>query len=671
MEYYDNKNKLIEVEKEIGKGGEGTVFLLKNGNILKIYNVSSLSVKKEKKIKALISKKMKYEGICFPKEIIYDKEKEFVGYSMLKADGYEMQKTIFHPVLLKKKFPNWTREDLCDIGINILNKVEYLHSHKIIIGDINPNNILLTEDKNVYFVDTDSYQIDNYPCPVGTTHFTAPEIQGVNFETSLRTINHENFAISTLLFMIFLPGKSPYSFQGGGSIKENILAKNFSYPLGDEDNLSAPKGMWEFIWYELSYDLRSSFFNTFKKGIRFSVTYWINTLTDYKNDLSKGLYQKEIIPSDTSKILKGRTLNMNRRDITEKEADLRIIKTELIVNPNEEKYAVIELSTKAVKLLFANNNTKLKNEGFSFDLFYRDGRKTETGKGLNDKNTMDMVFFNSRVIPVIQQMVRKAEDSDIEVIYSIATAAYRTASNRNEIIETIKNKCGLNVKILSKEEESIATITAFLFSKPSHLLEKFSSANNILMIDQGGGSTEITLYDKNANLKGNYSLNLGTTVMKTILFREATEHTTLDSSLKNATTLIQNRLYTFLKSKNSDFLKNNRIDITLSVGTAITNATNKRGNKRQHGTVLKLDKIKDTMSRIDENLKLKYYYISDLLNDLEANNKSKDTLDNLIVMRVGLVMFVEIMENFNISELIVSGTGLWYGVYFQQLYKLN
>jgi exopolyphosphatase/pppGpp-phosphohydrolase len=155
------------------------------------------------------------------------------------------------------------------------------------------------------------------------------------------------------------------------------------------------------------------------------------------------------------------------------------------------------------------------------------------------------------------------------------------------------------------------------------------------------------------------------------LFREATEHTTLDSSLKNATTLIQNRLNTFLKSKNSDFLKNNTIDITLSVGTAITNATNKKGNKNQHGTILRLERIKDTINRIDENLKLKYYYISDLLNDLEANNKSKDTLDNLIVMRVGLVMFVEIMENFNISELIVSGTGLWYGIYFQQLYKLN
>jgi hypothetical protein len=40
-------------------------------------------------------------------------------------------------------------------------------------------------------------------------------------------------------------------------------------------------------------------------------------------------------------------------------------------------------------------------------------------------------------------------------------------------------------------------------------------------------------------------------------------------------------------------------------------------------------------------------------------------------MRLGLPMFVEIMEGFNLEEIIVSGTGLWYGVYFENLYHLN
>jgi DNA-binding helix-hairpin-helix protein with protein kinase domain len=56
----------------------------------------------------------------------------------------------------------------------ILEKIKLLHENDIIIGDINPFNILIKDDKTVYFVDVDSYQVDNYPCPVGTVHFTAP-----------------------------------------------------------------------------------------------------------------------------------------------------------------------------------------------------------------------------------------------------------------------------------------------------------------------------------------------------------------------------------------------------------------------------------------------------------------------------------------------------------------
>jgi hypothetical protein len=56
--------------------------------------------------------------------------------------------------------------------------------------------------------------------------------------------------------MIFMQAKHHFHFQGGGNMKENIISMNFSYPLGDEDNYLAPQGMWEFIWSELSYEIR-------------------------------------------------------------------------------------------------------------------------------------------------------------------------------------------------------------------------------------------------------------------------------------------------------------------------------------------------------------------------------------------------------------------------------
>lgn len=76
----------------------------------------------------------------------------------------------------------------------------------------------------------------------------------------------------------------------------------------------------------------------------------------------------------------------------------------------------------------------------------------------------------------------------------------------------------------------------------------------------------------------------------------------------------------------------------------------KGGGNIKENILTNLERIKEKLNSIDEELKLKYYYVSDLLTDLEELGESskKNKLDNQIVMRLELIMFVEIMENFNI-----------------------
>jgi hypothetical protein len=85
--------------------------------------------------------------------------------------------------------------------------------------------------------------------------------------------------------------------------------------------------------------------------------------------------------------------------------------------------------------------------------------------------------------------------------------------------------------------------------------------------------------------------------------------------------------------------------------------------------------IKEKIKATDELLKNKYSNILEMLNDLEddagGRDSASDKLDSLLSMRVGLPMFVEIMEKFNIQEVVVSGTGLWYGVYFEHFHNIN
>lgn len=672
---YNKNHKSISLKEEINKGGEGTVYLVDDIAVAKIYHSKSLTVDKEAKIKALLSKKIRFEGICAPLESLYDDKDKFIGYLMPKAEaekGFELQTCIFNPALLKNKLPSWTRLNLVNLSITILEKIKYLHQNGIIIGDINPFNILIKDDKTAFFVDVDSYQVDNFPCPVGTVHFTAPEIQNIeSFSKLIRTEEHEYFAVATLLFMIFLSGKTPYSFQGGGNMKENITSMNFSYPLGDEDNYMAPQGMWEFIWSELSYEVRKAFYTVFKENIRLSIEDWLNILNIYSEDLQQGTYPTAIFPNSTEKIVQGRTINMNRRDIKETDSNVRNGKTVFRPNAKGNNIGILELSTKAVKFLTAEQD-KVKAQGFNFEYFFRQAKKTETGKGLDENNLMDMNYFNGNVLPSIKQMLRHAKDRKVDILYSVATAAYRTALNRDEIISKIREECGINVKILSKKEEALATLTAFAFSKPSHV--NLNSNDKVIMIDQGGGSTEITLF-QGSDLIDSYSLNLGTTVLKTVLFREANKETLLAKALKDSEKFVKDRLRTYYSSKKSSLLNKSRTNFCISVGTAITNATNKKGNAKQHGTRLTLEMIKRKIEETDTFLKSKYTYVADLIEDLEVSgaerNSFHDTLDDNVVMRLGLPMFVEIMEGFYLDEIIVSGTGLWYGVYFENLYNLN
>ena len=150
--------------------------------------------------------------------------------------------------------------------------------------------------------DTDSFQIENFPCPVGTVNFTPTEIQGKNYADFLRTVDQELFAVATMLFMILFPGKPPYSQQGGGSPAENIKSKNFPYryfkEYGKENpevsGKTAPQGTWQFIWANLPNAIREAFFNTFRDDKRTGVDEWTSLLVNYRNRLERGSLPNEL-----------------------------------------------------------------------------------------------------------------------------------------------------------------------------------------------------------------------------------------------------------------------------------------------------------------------------------------------------------------------------------------
>ena len=294
------EGKRIKLLGKIAEGGEGVLYKTNTEFIAKIYLPRSITQRKFEKIKLMMKKRIAYEGICYPVGMLYNTANEFVGILLPRAEGKELQKSLFIKPLLLKNFPNWKKRDTVELCLNILRKISFLNEHNIILGDINPSNILVKSPKEVYFVDTDSYQIEDFPCPVGTINYTAPEIQKKHFSSFLRSRGNEHFAIATLLFMIMLPGKPQYSKKGGEDPAQNIINMDFSYPFEDSSNKKTPEGPWRYIWSHLTYELKKAFYHTFQAGgdystenTRLSATEWIPIFETYLKLLDSGAFGEQ------------------------------------------------------------------------------------------------------------------------------------------------------------------------------------------------------------------------------------------------------------------------------------------------------------------------------------------------------------------------------------------
>ena len=83
------------------------------------------------------------------------------------------------------------------------------------------------------------------------------------------------------------------------------------------------------------------------------------------------------------------------------------------------------------------------------------------------------------------------EREEVDVFHCVATAALRGAKNREEIIDKLKTILDLNVQVLDRDQEAEATFAAYRWYPPYDLTD------NTVLLDQGGGSTEISVFTKN------------------------------------------------------------------------------------------------------------------------------------------------------------------------------
>jgi len=192
-----------------GRGGEGSVYDIVEpasykDYCLKIYVESKQNPQQEEKLKFMVKpenipnlKHDKYR-ICWPTEVIYNEEGNFVGFIMLKA--FPSSELLYKLTASEKvdsslaQNSEWKmleynndyysvlvrRMKLCT---NLAIPIHSIHSlNKYALVDLKPENILVTVDGKVSVIDLDSIQISEngnlmFPCPVATPEYTPPEGQ--------------------------------------------------------------------------------------------------------------------------------------------------------------------------------------------------------------------------------------------------------------------------------------------------------------------------------------------------------------------------------------------------------------------------------------------------------------------------------------------------------------
>jgi len=107
-----------------------------------------------------------------------------------------------------------------------------------------------------------------------------------------------------------------------------------------------------------------------------------------------------------------------------------------------------------------------------------------------------------KVIKTIKSYKLLLDVYDVKHLKACATSAMRDAINADEIIRKVLNETGIQIKVISGQEEA-----SFIYE--NHVAENMATDESYLYIDVGGGSTELTFFS-DGKLIFKESFNIGT-----------------------------------------------------------------------------------------------------------------------------------------------------------------
>lgn len=251
----------VEIAKRLKKGGQGEVFAVVSpvDRVFKkflpdLLDKELVKAKLHARLKVMVSQRppgwreKDHVLVAWPTDVVLQ-DGDFTGFLMPRIDT--SQAVLLHEVANpsdRSKNRSWTKgftwQYLLRTAENLALATDTLHNFGVIVGDFNEQNIFVTQRALVTLVDCDSMQVRDrvsgniFLCEVGQWSFTAPELLGKNFETTVREKPSDLFALAVHIHQLLFAGNRPFDGVWKGVDEQD--------PLSTSRTRRASEGLWTY-----------------------------------------------------------------------------------------------------------------------------------------------------------------------------------------------------------------------------------------------------------------------------------------------------------------------------------------------------------------------------------------------------------------------------------------
>ena len=296
----------------------------------------------------------------------------------------------------------------------------------------------------------------------------------------------------------------------------------------------------------------------------------------------------------------------------------------------------IDLGSNTLRVLLYD--CKTKKALFSYE------KVVKTADGLAKFGTINNDAL-SRIILAIKE-AQKQIDFSSHTIRAVTTEAVRRASNATEILLKIKKETYIDFEIISGEEEARLTLLAV----KNRLNKLHTTEDNFVLVDIGGGSTEIIFHKNNTTVSKSFSVGIVTIAQK---------YKTLED-IKRSLYIEMNVMQNFCKQMIAD---NHPKTFVATAGTPTTVAAMKLGYTYANYNAEKINGTKLAIEELD-------YYLKKLLTmPFEAREIAVGTKRSDLVS-AGILIYKALYEILGFKSCMVVDDGLREGVALDMCSKI-